>query len=295
MPAVSVIIPTYNCGRFLRESLDSILAQTDHDLEVIVVDDGSTDDTPSVLDEYAGRIAVVQGAHGGLSAARNLGLDHATGEWVAFHDADDVAVPDRIAWSCAFLREHPAFDAVFCNGRRMQVEDGDEANVVPAHWFTATSGRPIGVVDLFAGYPVYFQGALVPRRAFVAAGAFDPAYRVQPDLEYGYRLFPRLRAACVDRTMFHYRWHTTNNSGDRIGTREDIARVLERLPTVAPAAVDAIGPRRIREQIARHYFRIGLARLARSERTAAGRAFARAATLRPLHPRYQWMRLRTAP
>jgi glycosyltransferase involved in cell wall biosynthesis len=294
MPAISVIVPTYNCGRWLAESLDSIFAQTERDLEVIVVDDGSTDDTPRVLAAYAGRITVVEGAHGGLSNARNLGLARATGEWIAFHDADDVAVPDRLAWSRTFLREHPAFDAVFCNGRRMQIEDPARASVVPARYFTAGAGRALTVVDLFEGYPVYFQGALVPRRAFDEAGPFDPAYRVQPDLEYGYRLFPRLRAACVDRTMFHYRWHTTNNSGDRLGTREDIARVLERLPAVAPGAVSAIGARRIREQIARHYFRIGVTRLARDQRAAARHAFVQAATLRPLHLRYQWMRLRTA-
>jgi len=295
MPGVSVIIPTYNCGRWLHESLDGIFAQTEPPVEVIVVDDGSTDDTPQVLAAYGRRITVVQGSHGGLSAARNLGLARATGEWVAFHDADDVAVPDRIAWSLEFLREHPSYDAVFCNGRRMSA---DASNVVPPRYFASTQGRSLTVVDLFEGYPVYFQGALVPRRAFDAAGPFDVAYRVQPDLEYGYRLFPRLHAACVDRTMFHYRWHTTNNSGDRIGTREDIARVLERLPAVAPDVVPAIGPRRIRDQIARHHFRIGLARLARNDRTAAREAFARAASLRPLHLRYQWMafrmRLRTA-
>ena len=295
MPAISVIVPTYNCGPYLAESLDSVFAQTERDFEVIVVDDGSTDDTPAVLARYGGRVTVVQGSHGGLSAARNLGLARAGGEWVAFHDADDVAVPDRLAWSLAFLREHPSYDAVFCNGRRMSPET---TNVVPARYFTAAAGRAISVVDLFEGYPVYFQGALVPRRAFQMAGPFDVAYRVQPDLEYGYRLFPRLHAACVDRTMFHYRWHTTNNSGDRIGTREDIARVLERLPAVAPTVVPEIGARRIRDQIARHHFRIGLARLARNDRPAARAAFARAAALRPLHPRYQLMllrmRLRTA-
>jgi glycosyltransferase involved in cell wall biosynthesis len=293
MPAISVIVPTYNCGRYLRESLESVFAQTERDFEVIVVDDGSTDDTPAVLADYADRVTIVMGSHGGLSAARNLGLARATGEWIAFHDADDVAVPDRLAWSRAFLRDHPAYDAVFGNGRRMGVNDPLQAAVVPARFVRAIVARAITVRDLFEGYPVYFQGALVPRCAFEDAGPFDPAYRVQPDLEYGYRLFPRLRAACVDRTMFHYRWHTTNNSGDRLGTREDIARVLERLPAVAPEAVAAIGARRIRERIARHHFRIGLERLARDERAAARRAFAHAAALRPLHLRYQWMRLRT--
>jgi len=146
MPGVSVIIPTYNCGRWLQESLDGIFAQTEPPVEVVVVEDGSTDDTPEVLARYAGRITVVQGAHGGLSAARNLGLARATGEWVAFHDADDVAVPDRLAWSLQFLREHPQHDAVFCNGRRM---GADGTNVVPARYFAAAAGRAISVIDLF--------------------------------------------------------------------------------------------------------------------------------------------------
>jgi glycosyltransferase involved in cell wall biosynthesis len=223
----------------------------------------------------------------GLSAARNLGLARATGEWVAFHDADDVAVPDRLAWSLQFLREHPQHDAVFCNGRRM---GADGTHVVPVRYFASTQGRSLSVVDLFDGYPVYFQGALVPRRAFEAAGQLDVAYRVQPDLEYGYRLFPRLRAA-TSTARCSITAHD-NNNGDRIGTREDIARVLERLPTVAPTVVPAIGVRRIRDQIARHHFRIGLARLARNDRAAARQAFARAASLRPLHLRYQWMALR---
>jgi hypothetical protein len=94
--------------------------------------------------------------------------------------------------------------------------------------------------------------------------------------------------------MFHYRWHTTNNSRDRLGTRADVARVLERLPELAPDAVAAIGERRLRHQIARQHFRIGLVRLGRGEEHAAADAFARAARFRPFHPRYQWMRLRTA-
>jgi glycosyltransferase involved in cell wall biosynthesis len=275
MPAVSVIVPTYNCGRWLRASLDSLFAQTDRDFEVIVVDDGSTDDTPAVLAEYADRVAVVQGAHEGLAAARNLGLARATGEWIAFHDADDVAVPDRIAWSRAFLGEHPVFDAVFGNGRRMETDDPTAPNVVPARYFRSAAGRALTVVDVFEGYPVYFQGALVPRRGFEAAGPFDPAYHVQPDLEYGYRLFPHVRAACVDRILFEYRWHATNMTRDRLGIRENIACVLERLPATAPDVARAIGARRIRDQVARHWFRIGLARLGRGEHDLARRAFRR--------------------
>ena len=290
MPATSIIVPTYNCGRFLRESLDSLFAQTDRDREVIVVDDGSTDDTSEVLAAYAERVTVVQGAHGGISSARNLGLARAQGEWIAFHDADDVATADRLAWSHAFLRAHPEFDAVFANGARM---DDPATRVVPARYGAQAAGGALTVVDLFEGFPVYFQGAVVPRRAFERGGPFDPSYRVQPDLEYGYRLLSSCRAAVVDRVVFHYRWHTTNNSGDRIGTSEDIIRVLEGLPGRLPGVARAIGRTRIQHRIARHHFRLGRVHLRRGEPARARDHFGRAATLRPLHPRYQWMRWRT--
>jgi len=292
-PTISVVIPTYQCGRFLRDSLDSILAQSGPDTEVIVVDDGSTDETPEILAAYGDALTVLRGQHGGLAAARNLGLGRARGRWIAFHDADDIAAGDRLAWSVAFLQQHPQFDAVFGNGQRMGVVDPVAASVVPRRWFERIRERPIDVTDLFEGYPVYFQGALVPRRAFDAAGAFDPDYRVQPDIDYGYRLFLQCRAACIDRPLFHYRWHTTNNSADLLGGREDIVRLLERLPRTVPEAARRIGQRRLRRRIAHVSFRLGLARLARGERPAARAAFRRAAALRPWHLRYQWMRART--
>ena len=288
MPAISVIIPTYNCARFLAESLESVFAQTFRDFEVIVVDDGSTDDTSAVLASYAGRLTVVAGGHGGLSSARNLGLARATGNWVAFHDADDVALPDRFAFATDFLARHPAYDAIFCNGERMPPGTG---RLVPDEFTQRCAVRPLEAEDLFLGYPVYFQGALVPRRAFVAAGAFDPTLRVQPDIEYGYRLLGHCRAAVVDRVVFHYRWHTTNNSGDRLGGREDIARILANLDTIAPAAAAKIGARRLRARLARHYYRIARQRMGRGQLVEARTALGRAAGLRPLHPRYQLLRL----
>ncbi len=97
---ISIIIPVYNTGNKLCRCLDSVLAQTYHDYECIVVDDGSTDDSPDIIDEYACKDARLKGVHkenGGVSSARNYGLKVAKGEWIVFVDSDDWLLPDHIA------------------------------------------------------------------------------------------------------------------------------------------------------------------------------------------------------
>ena len=96
MVRVSAIIPAYNADSFIREAVDSALGQTHTDVEVIVVDDSSTDDTASVLQSYGERIIVHRQPNGGVAAARNAGARLASGRWVAFLDADDVWLPTKI-------------------------------------------------------------------------------------------------------------------------------------------------------------------------------------------------------
>lgn len=98
-PKVSVVVPVYNVERFLRECLDSVLAQTFTDYEVICVNDGSTDSSPEILEEYVekdSRIRVINQENGGLSAARNTGMDNACGEYIAFLDSDDYLDPEML-------------------------------------------------------------------------------------------------------------------------------------------------------------------------------------------------------
>ena len=128
-PWLSVIMPTYNGGAYLEKTLASIAAQGDDDVEVIALDDGSTDDTRSVLAGYGDRIIVVPGEHRGLAAARNVGLARARGRRIAFHDADDVAMPRRLAIHRALLEMRPDAEAIFCNGERM---DDPARRMVPS-------------------------------------------------------------------------------------------------------------------------------------------------------------------
>src|SRR5262245_20179101 len=107
MSSVSVVIPCYNAGRFLKETLESILAQTRPALEVIVVDDGSTDDSAAVAGAFGPPVRVLRQSNQGESVARNRGLDEARGDWVAFLDADDVWAPDKLERQLAAVEGSP--------------------------------------------------------------------------------------------------------------------------------------------------------------------------------------------
>jgi glycosyltransferase involved in cell wall biosynthesis len=114
---VSLIIPTYNYARCLHEAIESALAQTHPRVEIIVVDDGSTDDTPTVLAKYHGRITGLRQTNRGLAAARNTGLRVAGGDYVAFLDADDVMASNKLAEQAAVLDSDPKIGWTYCDIR----------------------------------------------------------------------------------------------------------------------------------------------------------------------------------
>ena len=121
---VSVVIPTYNRAHTVLDAVWSVLTQRFRDLELIVVDDGSTDDTAARLAAVGDpRLQVIMGRHAGVSAARNLGVAKASGDLIAFLDSDDLWHPDKLACEVAFLTRHPEVDAVFTD---LEKRHGDQ-------------------------------------------------------------------------------------------------------------------------------------------------------------------------
>jgi glycosyltransferase involved in cell wall biosynthesis len=112
-PLVSIIIPTYNYGRYLSKAVKSCLDQTYRNLEIIVVDDGSTDDTRKIVEGLDSRLVYVHQENQGVSAARNNGLGRARGAFIAFLDADDYLLPDSVAARVEVLLKHPDIGIVF--------------------------------------------------------------------------------------------------------------------------------------------------------------------------------------
>ena len=110
LPGISVIIAVYNGGPTIRHAIESVLAQTYPAHELIVVDDGSTDDTAAVVAQFGDRVRYLRQSNAGVSAARNAGAAAATGNWLAFLDADDWYYPDRLRWHAEWIERDPSLD-----------------------------------------------------------------------------------------------------------------------------------------------------------------------------------------
>ena len=130
-PTVSVIIPTYNRGWILQEAIDSVLEQDFHDYELIVVDDGSVDNTPTILKAYKNEITVLRQANQGVSAARNSGIKAATGRLISFLDSDDLWLPRKLSTQVKFFNDHP--QAVITQTQERWIRNGVRVNPKKRH------------------------------------------------------------------------------------------------------------------------------------------------------------------
>lgn len=128
---VSVIIPTYNRASWICEAVDSVLSQTVSPLEVIVIDDGSNDDTPERLRIYENRITVLTQTNKGVSAARNAGIKVARGRYIALLDSDDFWEKDKLAFQLDFFRKNP--DALICQTGEIWIRNGKRVNPMAKH------------------------------------------------------------------------------------------------------------------------------------------------------------------
>ena len=131
MSKVSVIIPTYNRACFLEDAVNSVLSQKYRDLELIVVDDGSTDHTQRVLSSYSNCLTYLFQEHRGVSAARNRGIAHARGDYLAFLDSDDLWLPDKLSLQMEFLQQHPK--ARICYTEEIWIRRGVRVNPMKKH------------------------------------------------------------------------------------------------------------------------------------------------------------------
>jgi glycosyltransferase involved in cell wall biosynthesis len=249
-PLCSVIIPAYQAGGFVAQTIQSVLDQTYPAVEVIVVDDGSTDDTADVVAGFGDAVRLCRQANGGPSAARNTGLGLAQGEFVAFLDADDWWVPERLARCVAFLTEHPDIDVVTTDAWLVDedvVSDRRFYGDYNAFEFPDPPEQLGAIVDV----NFVFVSALMRRELVDRTGPFDPAFRGTEDYDMWIRM---LRGGAtfglLREPLAYYRIRAESLSRDPSRQWTQHLNVLEKhLPALWAAGVR--GPGGLYFQVAR--------------------------------------------
>jgi glycosyltransferase involved in cell wall biosynthesis len=208
---VSVIIPNYNYAIHVGKAIDSVLNQTYQNVEVIVVDDGSTDNSRAVLASYGESITVMEQTNEGVSKARNRGVSKAQGEFVAFLDADDIWLPTKIEKQIERFKRETDLGLVHCSMTYIDNEDRPIGEITDGMegWVAEEFLRFEGGVVIGAG-----STALVPKAVFDEVGGFDPRQSTAADWDFSYRVATRYKIGFAREPLVNYRQHGTNMHGN---------------------------------------------------------------------------------
>ena len=222
-PQVSVVIPVYNGERYLAAAIDSVFAQTYQNFEIIVIDDGSKDNTSKVLQQYGDRIRAVYQTNRGVAIARNHGIKLAQGKWIAFLDADDIFLPDKLASQLAFAASHPHLGMIHSGWRRVD-EAGNLLTVVePWHEIPQLT-----LESWLRWKPVLPSAMLFQREWLDKSGGFDPRFPPAEDTELVLRLAAMgCEAAWLPQVTVNYRQHAASAMHKGLPQARSLSAVID--------------------------------------------------------------------
>jgi len=227
-PMVSLVMPAYNCAAYVEEAIDSVLAQTYKDLEIIVVNDAATDSTADILRRYEqqGLIRVVtHSVNQGLAAARNSGIRAARGRYVTFLDSDDVWRPEKLEYHMSILQRRPEIALLSNDG--MVFQDGEDVVFPPLP--ETPELRPVNWTQLlFGSCPLSASNAMVRRDALEEVGLFDGRLRAAEDRDLWMRLARRFPAYEASGVVHGYRRHAGNMTGDPTHMKGNMKKLVRK-------------------------------------------------------------------
>ena len=300
-PHVSVIMPTHNCAAFIVEAIESVLAQTYAEYEIIVVDDGSTDDTSTVLAPYRNKIRYLYQAKRGCAAARNAAIGEARGELIALLDADDIWFPNKLELQVEALRAHP--DSALCftdflefdmSGVTTHSRLNTRANArswFERHWISK-SDVACGPMykELLQANWIHTSSVIMRKTVLAEVGGYDEAFAAGEDYDLWLRIARTHPLVCVNRVLSGYRYRPQSLCGPMesrgMSYSQIIAQVLEkhlREKSIPSALRDLVA-----EKVGQCYWELGWS-LFRQNRLADSRELLwRGFRHRPFH-RLMWL------
>ena len=226
-PTVSVVIAAYNCAAFLRDAVESVRRQTYEDYEVVIVDDGSTDDTWEAIEELAGswgKVRPFRADHGGTPVNKNRGIARARGEWIALLDADDLWLPTKLERCMGFLAENARLSIVYTPMSAVRMDDGTvmegHSKACRAGWITE---------EIFHSIFVHDPAVVFHRRVVDECGGFDEQIPVGSGHEFWLRVSTKFEFGLIDEPLAQRRWRPDSlTRSHRSGGRVLKADMLER-------------------------------------------------------------------
>lgn len=270
LPLVSVVIPTYNSAQYLPESIESVLSQSWQDFEIIIVDDGSTDNTQRVVGAFnSNKIRYFrQENSGGPASPRNVGIHHSRGKYISLFDSDDRMMRNKLAEAVAFLERYPDLGLLFanfevCNERgdsfpgtfldEFQFFQDLPKKQVGEKWFIIDSA--LAYNSLFSKNFIGISGAVVPKTVFLSVGGFDESISGPEDRDMWLRISRRYSLGYLDIVGHQYRSRETGITGRGGGVLapQSIRVMRKQLETGLPPSLR----RRARRNIAKSMFELG--------------------------------------
>jgi len=276
-PLISVVMPTHNSAQFVADAVRSVLAQTYSPVELIVVDDGSTDETLKVLEPFRTRIKCVRQPNRGPSAARNRGIRESRGELIAFLDSDDQWLPEKLARQWEIMQANPRVGLVHTGNLVLQQGSGKICEPL------RDCGKPSGDLSksIFLANPIVTSTVLVRRACLDHDHCFDENLRTCEDYDLWIRLASVVEFAYVDVALAIYRCHTHNTSRNEWVMTRDEVFVLHKQLRANPLLPKRLGWLKVRRRLADAYFAFGYTCHECHAYAEANRAFRRSLTYAP--------------
>ena len=257
-PTFSVVIPNYNYGRFLKESIESVLHQTVKPVDIIVVDDGSSDNSLDVLAGFENKIKVIQQENSGVGVARNTGVENSTGDIIAFLDSDDIWRPNKLEKQLEVFMTDNEIGLVSCG-----MEEFDENGNIIGLYMDADEGWIADKMITFEANVVVSGSAIaIKREVFEEVEGFDKRRELHPseDWELCYRIACVSKIAFVNELLVNYRNHGGNGHLQVPKTERAMMLAYKKIYKNAPAEKNKfknVSYGNLHKMLAGSYFHVG--------------------------------------